>query len=200
MTGDLDGHGKERYRCGKKQYQDIQAAHVRRSVLAAAIEPDVWAAVERVLRNPALIAQEVERQRQDAGSQQTALDRERRHYAAQLAQCDRDLKRWEAAYLGEAIDLQDFKVKKAEVDARRASAERELARLDAEQRQMEDAALELATLTDYCREVAENLRTFDLADKRLALEALGVEVVWHPERPLAITAHLLVGSEKDVVR
>jgi hypothetical protein len=31
-----------------------------------------------------------------------------------------------------------------------------------------------------------------LADKRLALEALGVEVVWHPERPLVITAHLPV--------
>ena len=88
----------------------------------------VWNAVERALNNPALIAEELERRREGISTQQADLDRERQHYTSQLAQCDKDLKRWEAAYLGEAIDLADFKAKKAEVDTRRASAEQELAR------------------------------------------------------------------------
>jgi len=90
-----------------------------------------------VLNDPALIADELEQRREDTSAQQSDLDRERQHYQHQLTQCEKDLKRWEAAYLGEAIDLADFKAKKAEVDARRASAERELARLDDQQRLIE---------------------------------------------------------------
>src|SRR5207253_7376678 len=113
-----------------------------------AIEPIVWGAVERALNNPALIAAELERLQKGTSAQQTDLDRERQHYIRQLAQCDKDIKRWEAAYLGEAIDLADFKAKKAEIDARRASAEQELARLDAEQRLIEQAELETASIME----------------------------------------------------
>src|SRR5262245_27749859 len=67
------------------------------------------------------------------------LVQQRQPYIRQLAQCDKDLKRWEGAYMGEVIDLTDFKVKKAEVDARRVSAEQELARLDERQRLIEQA-------------------------------------------------------------
>ena len=101
----------------------------------------------------------------------------------QLAQCDKDIKRWEAAYLGEAIDLADFKAKKAEIDARRASAEQELARLDAEQRLIEQAELETASIMEYCARVRSTLKTFTLEEKRRALEALKITVTWHPEWP-----------------
>ena len=87
------------------------------------------------------------------------LSRKRQQYERRLTQCDKDLKRWEAAYLGEAIDLADFKAKKAEVDARRASAEQELARLDAEQRLIEQVELETASLMEYCARVRLGIAT-----------------------------------------
>jgi hypothetical protein len=68
-----------------------------------------------------------------------------------------------AAYLAEAIDVADFKAKKAEVDARRGSVERELMRLEEEHRQLETAALETTTLIDYCRQVVQSLRQLGLS-------------------------------------
>jgi hypothetical protein len=125
----------------------------------------------------------LERRREGTSTQQADLDRERQHYTSQLAQCDKDLKRWEAAYLGEAIDLADFKAKKAEVDTRRASAEQELARLDDQQRLIEQAELETTSLMDYCARVRSALQHFTLEEKRQVLEMLNITVTWHPEWP-----------------
>jgi site-specific DNA recombinase len=61
MTGAANKAGYRDYRCTRPPFQDVVAPHTRRSVQATAIEPVVWAAVERVLHNPALIAQELER-------------------------------------------------------------------------------------------------------------------------------------------
>jgi hypothetical protein len=155
-------------------------------VAADQVEPVVWDAVERALTNPALITTELERRREGTSTQQTDLDRERQQYTRQLAQCDKDLKRWEAAYLGEAIDLADFKAKKTEVDARRASAEQELVRLAEQQRLIEQTELETASLMEYCVRVRAELQHFTLEEKQRALEALGITVVWHPDTPLDI--------------
>src|SRR5262245_57639799 len=140
-------------------YMDVVAAHSQRSIPVRAIEPVVWEAVEHALNNPTLIATELERRRDGTSAQQADFDREQQHYIRQFAQCDKDLKRWEAAYLGEAIDLGDFKTKKAEVDARRASAERELVRLDDQQHLIEQAELETASLMEYCARVRRSCNT-----------------------------------------
>ena len=50
--------------------RNIRVPHVRRIVQATAIEPVVWAAVERALNNPALIAAELERRREGTSAQQ----------------------------------------------------------------------------------------------------------------------------------
>jgi len=185
MIGETGTHGYRRYRCNrtKKPYMDVIATHSRQSVLASVVEPVVWKAVERALNNPALIAAELERRREGTSAQHADLNRERQHYTRQLAQCDKDLKRWEAAYLGEAIDLADFKTKKAEVDARRASAEQELARLDDQQRLMEQTELEMASLMEYCARVRSELQHFTLEEQRRALDALNITVIWHPDKP-----------------
>ena len=185
MTGEHVGT-RRRYRCGRRPYQDVVAPHTRRIVAADQVEPVVWDAVERALTNPALITTELERRREGTSTQQADLDRERQQYTRQLAQCDKDLKRWEAAYLGEAIDLADFKAKKTEVDARRASAEQELVRLAEQQRLIEQTELETVSLMEYCARVRAELQHFTLEEKQRALEALGITVVWHPDTPLDI--------------
>jgi site-specific DNA recombinase len=172
MSGSINQRGLRFYKCTRAAFEPC--AHRRRVVLAERVEPAVWAAIERALRNPTLIAEEVTRRREDTSGQQTALAQERHEYERQLAQCEKDLKRWEAAYLGEAIDLDDFKAKKTEVETRRASATRELARLDDQQHLLEQVELETAMLTDYCRRVSQQLHRFDVAEQRLALEALNI--------------------------
>jgi hypothetical protein len=173
------------------------APHTVRSTLAEMIDGPVWEAVERVLRNPSLIAQEVARRQETAGNRKDVLEQERQRYLRHIALCDKDLKRWEAAYLGEAINLADFKQKKVDIDARRASIETELVKLDEQVRLLEQAHVEMATLTDYCQRVAHNLKNFTLEEKRLACEALKISVTWHPDKPLEIQGSIPVGIENN---
>ena len=91
------------------------------------------------------------------------------------------------------IDLDDFKARKAEVDARRASAEQELARVDDQRHLIEQAELETASLMEYCARVRAELQQFTLDEKRQALEALNITVIWHPEQPPEIHGSIPVG-------
>jgi len=200
MTGEMGDDRRARYRCGRKSYQDVGGVDTRRSVLASEVELLVWFAVERALNNPALIAAELERRREGTSTQEADLDRERQHYARQLAQCDRELKKSWDAYLNDAITLDYFKDVKATIDARRASAEQELARLDDQQRLLEQTELETASLVEYCARVRSELQTFTLEEKRRALEALSITAVWHPEQPPEIHGSIPVGIITNAVR
>jgi hypothetical protein len=158
----------------------------RRTVSARAIEDPVWQKVEEVLQNPELIASEVQRRAEHADTEQGTLTSERDCFTRQLEQCDKEMKKWEAAYIADVITLEDFKAKKAEIGVRRASAEKELARLTEQQRVLEQAARETASLVEYCARVRENLSGFSMEEKRLALSALDITVYWHPDTPLEI--------------
>jgi hypothetical protein len=166
-----------------------------RTVLCAPIDEDVWRAVERCLRNPALIAQEIERQLADTSAQDATLERERLGYAKQLAKCEREHQRLLDVYLDEVITRDVYESRKLLIDAKRTSVERELARLDERRRQLEQALQHAAALTDYCARLAANLRTFTLEEKHKALEALNIQVTWHPEWDLAITGSIPVNTE-----
>jgi site-specific DNA recombinase len=182
MTGGAKGIVRY-YVCNRRIFQDAAAPHMKRSIQAQEIETYVWRQVKRALNNPTMIAEELERRKEDTTTRQADLDRERQQYQRQLAQCDKDLKRWEAAYLGEVIDLNDFKTKKEEVDVRRVSAEQELARLEAEQSLIERAEQETAFLTEYCVQVRSNLhRVTTTEEKQRTLEALNIIAVWYPEK------------------
>jgi site-specific DNA recombinase len=200
MTGEATPDRQPRYRCGRKTYQDGAVGHTRRSVLAAEIEPVVWAAVERVLHNPALIATELERRRTGTATHQSAIDRDRQHYQRQLAQCDKDLTRWEAAYLDEVIDLTDFKAKKSAIDARRGGIEQELHHLDRQEQAVEQALQETVALRDYCARVRSRLQHVTLEEQHLALDALRITVTWHPERAPVIEGSIPVGTATSAVR
>jgi hypothetical protein len=91
--------------------------------------------------------------------------------------------------------VHDFKTKKAEVMTRRASLECEMTRLDEQQQLLEQVELETALLVEYCQRVREILHQFDFPEKRLALDALNIRVVWHPEKPLDIQGAIPVETQ-----
>jgi site-specific DNA recombinase len=187
MAGRTNQRGYAVYRCTRAKHLDVVTPHSRRSVQATAIESDIWGHVYMVVSDPSMIIAEFKRRQDGIGAKQADLDHERQSYERQLTQCDRDLKRWEAAYLGEAIDLADFKQKKAEVDARRASAAQELVRLDAEHARIRQAELNIVSLKAFLAGEQQKLDHATVTEKRQALETLGVQVTWHPETGSSIT-------------
>jgi site-specific DNA recombinase len=194
MHGEYNPEGYARYRCNRGHYRhmDVIAPHRRRRVSVLAVDPIVWDAVERALKNPAVITAELERRKHGVSTQHADLDRERQHYTRLLAQCDREsTKVWEA-YTNDVDTLAEYKTKKATVDARRASIVQELVQLDEQQRLTDQLDLDIASLTDYCARVQSALQHFTMEEKRRALEALDITVTWHPEQPLKITGSIPV--------
>lgn len=148
--------------------------------------------MKNALRDPHTIAAEIVRQQADVDAHRQEGARETQLLTTALARCDRDLKRWEDAYLAEAITLEDFKAKKAEVDARRDSLHAERTRLAARAQELEQQLIDAASLVEYCRRVNENLEGFDIPTQRTALEALTIVVTWEPGKPLHIQGSIPV--------
>ena len=65
---------------------------------------------------------------------------------------------------------------------------------------MEQAELETASLTEYCARVRSELQRFTLEEKRRALEALNITVVWHPNKPIAIQGSIQEVIENHAIR
>jgi hypothetical protein len=191
MSGECDPRTNWRYyRCNGRRLLGQPSCPGKAD--AARIEQTIWTAVERALNNPTLIAAELERRQQGTHAQQDTLSRERRSFEGQIAQCDKELHKWTEMFLHDVIDIGALKDKKAEILTRRASAERELTRLDEQARLLEQAELETASLTAYGQRVRQALTTFDEAEKRNALNALQITTVWRPGKPIEITGSIPV--------
>jgi hypothetical protein len=197
MTGKVDSSGTRRYRCTRPRWQitEHDLPFCKGSIKAETLERQVWEAVERVLREPDLIRAEIERQHGDIETRHAAIARERQLITTALARCDRDQTRWEQAYLGDVIDLGEFKAKRAELDARRASLQAEHQRLDQESEALDQAHCDATALAGYCAQVQANLDVLDMPKKRTALQALDIRVHWIPGEPLQIEGSIPVRAE-----
>jgi hypothetical protein len=69
----------------------------RGTISAARLEKIVWTAVEEALREPESIAQLVEQRRHSTDTEQSDIERERSFFAGQIAQCDKEVRKWEQA-------------------------------------------------------------------------------------------------------
>lgn len=100
-----------------------------------------------------------------------------------IARCDPSLALWGVQRLVrrlcEADDELSAIIKREMLQAEREKQEilNTLANLDTCIARQEQAAVNLRSLYEYCRDVERELAAFDFAERRLALEALGAEVV-----------------------
>jgi site-specific DNA recombinase len=148
------------------------------SILAKFVDPMAWAQVEAVLRDPGIIAREVERRRSD-GSLDCALAGIETRLAA-LAQKQANTARAIAALNDDAAaapllaELRTLAEQKTAAEAERAELRRRIA-----DRAADDA--KLRDLAGWCATVGANIDTLTYDEKRLALAWLGVHVkVWRP--------------------
>lgn len=153
-------------------------------------ETDVWQAVERVLVNPELIAQEVARQQESSGEIRAEVEREMELLEASLGKCDREERRWSEAYANEVISLAELKGYKAEIATRRGSLQAHKVELQAREESLAQATAKTESLVAYCERVRENLKSFSFEEKRIALEALDIRVTWTPGQPLEIRGNI----------
>jgi site-specific DNA recombinase len=163
---------------GPPRYFCKHAECGRPSIATTVVDGPVWAAVSTVLREPEIIAREVARHRTDGG-----LDRD-------LAAIERQLpaiadKQGRTARAIAAVDDDDAAAPllaelKNLADRKKAlEAERDHAIERIADRAAENARLQ--TLTDWCALVGTNLDSLSYDEKRLALDALGVQVrVYRP--------------------
>jgi site-specific DNA recombinase len=162
------------YRC------DIRARHVHGCptpvIGTNTLDAAVWQKVEQVLRDPHVIAREVETLRADGG-----LDRD-------LTAVERLLvgiikKQANLATLAATVDdAEAASPLVAELKALAGRKKAAEAERDTLQRRIADAEVDAANVRDlaaWCQNVAANLDTLTYAERRLALTALGVQVrVW----------------------
>ncbi len=164
---------KPTYRCRSRH----KGAHdcPQPSLTAELVDGVVWEQVAAILRDPSVIAREVERHREDGGldsdlaaveARLVGIAKKQANLAAIAADMDPDAA---APLIAQLSTLATAKAaaerERGDLVARIASAEAEVARVQ--------------TLADWCATVSANLDSLDYAAQRAAIDALGVEVrVW----------------------
>jgi site-specific DNA recombinase len=190
MSGYYNARGQNpRYRCSSAY--DINVPTCRDTTVAAAeIEGYVWETVENVLRNPALIAQEVQRQSTHVETERAQLAHELSLCEKALARCDREAQRWATAYAAEVISVEELRQYRGEIEARRQSITEQEAVLQGKLAALAEREAHTQMLTAYCKRVAAKLQRLSQDEKRLALDALGIQVTWKKGQLPRITSNI----------
>ena len=138
-----------------------------------------WPTVAEVLRDPQTIAGEVERYRQDGG-----LERDRAAVQKQtesLADKQSRIAKWVGDIEGDAV-VAPLMAELVSLATCKKAAEREMLTID--QRIADRAAedMKVQNLTAWSQRVGSNLDDLTYSERRLALEALGVQVKVYSNR------------------
>jgi site-specific DNA recombinase len=145
-------------------------------ITAAPLDAAVWSAVASVLQDPEIIANAVENHRADGGLERQ-VDVSEKTLAAIMSKQGRVAKAIAAVDDDDAAnpliaELKSLSTRRAALEQERADLLRRIANAEAD-------SLHLRSLSDWCAAVRENVDSLDYAGKRLAMEALGVQVrVW----------------------
>jgi site-specific DNA recombinase len=143
------------------------------SIYASVLDGAVWSRVTAILRDPPLIAREAARlqEHDPTAADLDVLDRGIAEVARRLANLTRRLSDVDddGAAAPLMVELRALAARKRTLEAEREAVQGRRSAWEAARRQ-------LAGVEEWCRRVAANLDAMTYAEKRLALEALGVGV------------------------
>jgi len=163
------------YRCSSRETPAGACGGQR--VPAQDVEAWVWEQLAAILRDPSIIAAELQRQRDegpdptlggDLGSAQrmlAKLTKQQERLVRRLREADDDQFPWE---------IVEREIRSIEQEKRQW--QQTIEEIEASLQQQQTTVHRLDTLAAYCAAVAGKLSAFDFAEKRLAFEALGVRV------------------------
>jgi len=159
------------YRCNSRSQLSHDCPQPK--IATYLLDNAVWAKVADVLRDPQIIAHEVAQLRQDGG-----LERGRAALEKQIV----SLADKQARIAKRVADIEDDAVAAPLIAELRSLAARKMAaehELSTTERRIADRAADDAkvqSLTAWCQRVGANLDRLSYNERRLALEALGVQV------------------------
>jgi site-specific DNA recombinase len=188
-------HLKRYYRClgNLQMVSPIRCGN--RNLQADKVESLIWKEVEGLLSQPQLVLSELERKRVEVGKRnlvEQELDQVNRRLRA-LDKEQEQLLQWALKGFPEETVIREnekFNRQRAELKQRRAELE---ARIE----QAKQSEVDIAGIERFCELVRQNLRDFTFEDKRLALEALRLEV-WVDGDTLRVVGSIPV-IEGDIV-
>jgi uncharacterized membrane protein YccC len=147
-------------------------------VPAAALEQWTWEQVCILLRNPSLIAAELERQRQEGPDQRLLADKDAlQRSLAKLGQQQGKLLRLFRGADEEHYPVDIIQRELAQIEKEKAHLAAALTQIEAQLAAWQVSIERWDNLTTYCQDVAQNLETFDHHEKRRTLEVLAITVV-----------------------
>jgi site-specific DNA recombinase len=169
------------YRCVRAEQQG--AGCPRPTIAASLIDDAVWAKVAAVLRDPDIIAREVERRRTDGGLERdlTAIERLLAGIAEKQANTARAI-----TAVGDDSAAAPLIAELKALAAQKTAAENERTELQQRITNRDGEAAKVKALAEWCATIGGKLDNLSYDKKRLALEALGVQVMIY--RPGAVNS------------
>jgi len=144
------------------------------------LETLVWEEIKRVLLNPEFIVAQLEARGKGEGK--AASERERTAIASRLATLDVAERRLYRLY---ASGRYDKKKLDDELDRRRTertSLQSHLKELERRLETQEELLERKRSIEEYCQRARENIDSFDFEQKRLAIDALNIQVIVEGKR------------------
>jgi site-specific DNA recombinase len=163
---------------------------------AAEVDADIWARVQAILNDPAIIAREIARRRTSDPTEagRNAVERALADVQRQQGNLARAL-----GLLDDPDAQRPIMAELAGLGERKRALEAERAALAAQHEAWRQDQTSLDSIEAWCRRIGEKLEQADYARKRKALTALGVQVYLYAAdrtpRWEFITAHRLDGAE-----
>jgi site-specific DNA recombinase len=142
-----------------------------RFIAAPALDAVVWQDLWRVLTEPALIIQELERARGGAWLPQ-ALQARQRTLREALAQLDRQQARLLDVYLAEVIGHEEFQRKRRDLTQTQESLTRQMRQLEAQAQQQIDLTALAQGIDAFCQGIGPTLDQLNFAQRRQLVELL----------------------------
>ena len=163
--------GNRYYRCPRTKDSLCDA----RLVKADELEKLVWDEVKRVLLNPQLILAHIEeRGKEDS---ETVSKREHTGITQRLASLDMEERRLYRLYTSGRYDQKKLDDELDRVRTERSSLESRLEEIQNRLQGQREILERKRSIEEYCRKATENIDSFDFEQKRLAVDALDIQVV-----------------------
>jgi site-specific DNA recombinase len=167
--------GRIAYRCSSRETPGGPCGAKR--VPGTALEQWVWEQVCFLLRNPSIIAAELERQRQEGPDQRLLADKDAlQRSLAKLGQQQSKLLRLFRGADEEAYPVSLIQRELAQIEKEKAHLTVELGQIEARLAAWQISIERWDSAKAYCQTVAQNLESFDYHEKRKTLEELELTV------------------------
>jgi site-specific DNA recombinase len=167
-------HAKRYYRCSGNLQMISPVRCGNHNLNAEKIESLVWQEIDELLCQPRLVLQELQRKRNET-NQESLLEQELSQVSQRLRALDREqgqLLQWALKGFPEETVVRENN----KINNHRANLKKRKTELEERVQQAKQSEADIAGIERFCELAKHNLKDFSFDDKRLALEALQIEV------------------------